>query len=622
MPELREVELRIAVAEGVLSRSEADALGEEARRKKQSPLALLVEQGRLSEDSFQSILAEAMNDPVLRAAGTDASASTYTMQAEPPPPGEPPFPVVGWDRYTPVRFLGQGGMGMVFLATRHPAAPRGRDQVRARRRAPTTSGALSSGGARPGAGQPRSGVQGLRGRRGRGRGLHRDAVHRRPSRWSELADELTLEQKATWCAARRSGVAEAHRVGLIHRDLKPSNIMVERSDDGELRPYVMDFGLAREWTDVGDDPDRHGARHAATTWRPSRRRARPTSSIAGPTCTASAPRSITLLTGEPAVPGETALEVLHSLIARRAAPGRARSIRDSRRISRRSCSSAWRRTRSARYDSARALADDLGRFLNGEPVIARPAGTWYRLRKRLAKHRRMVAVAAVAFAALRGRDRVGGPDPRARRPSREQFARRFTEQVERIEAMALYSALAPRHDVRADRAELRARMREIEDEIQQAGEVAAGPGHYALGRGYLALGDDDQARAKLDDAWREGFREPRGGVRAGAGARAPLPAGPARRRAHRRQAAATRRSSARSSSSIAGRRWPTSRRAGAPRCHRRSTSPRWYRSTRAISTRRCTHLDAIGAGQAVVLRGPAAARRHPVAASTGGSPAW
>src|SRR5215813_10978116 len=106
MPELREVELRIAVAEGVLSRAEADALGEEARRKKQSPLALLVEQGRLSEDSFQSILAEAMNDPVWRAAGQDALASTHTMQMPPLPAGDSPFPVAGWDRYTPVRFLG------------------------------------------------------------------------------------------------------------------------------------------------------------------------------------------------------------------------------------------------------------------------------------------------------------------------------------------------------------------------------------------------------------------------------------------------------------------------------------------------------------------------------------
>src|SRR4030095_12412992 len=53
MPDLREVEIRIAVAEGVLSRSEADALAEEARLKQKNPLGLLLERGRLSEDSLQ-----------------------------------------------------------------------------------------------------------------------------------------------------------------------------------------------------------------------------------------------------------------------------------------------------------------------------------------------------------------------------------------------------------------------------------------------------------------------------------------------------------------------------------------------------------------------------------------
>src|SRR6185295_7354450 len=115
MPDLREVELRIAVAEGLLSRPEADQLGEEARRKQQSPLALLVQQGRMSEASYQSLFAAALADPALHEV-REGSASTFTMSAPPPSSDDPPFPVASWDRYSNVRFLGQGGMGKVYLA--------------------------------------------------------------------------------------------------------------------------------------------------------------------------------------------------------------------------------------------------------------------------------------------------------------------------------------------------------------------------------------------------------------------------------------------------------------------------------------------------------------------------
>jgi serine/threonine-protein kinase len=42
-----------------------------------------------------------------------------------------------------------------------------------------------------------------------------------------------------------SGLAVAHDEGIVHRDLKPDNVLVAHSADGEVRPVVMDFGIAK-----------------------------------------------------------------------------------------------------------------------------------------------------------------------------------------------------------------------------------------------------------------------------------------------------------------------------------------------------------------------------------------
>jgi hypothetical protein len=81
--------------------------------------------------------------------------------------------------------------------------------------------------------------------------------------------------------------------------------------------------------------------------------------------------------------------------------------------------------------------------------------------------------------------------------------------VERIEALARYSALSPLHDTREDRRTLRASMEVLEAEVRQAGPQALGPGQYALGRALLALDDREGARARLESAWEHGYREPR-----------------------------------------------------------------------------------------------------------------
>ncbi|HMG55840.1 MAG TPA: serine/threonine-protein kinase, partial [Kofleriaceae bacterium] len=505
MADLREVELRIAVAEGVLSRSEADALGDEARRKQQSPLALLVERGRISDESYQSFFAAALNDPVWRAAGHDASGSTYTMLAAPAPiSDEPAFPVAAWDRYVNVRFLGQGGMGKVFLAVdarlRREVAikfVRGDDAEHVRRLIAEARTQAKISHERICRVYEVGEVDGKV-------YIAMQYIHGVPL--GQLSGELTLEQKAMLVRGAAEGIHEAHRLGIIHRDIKPSNIMVERTDDGDIRPYVMDFGLARSAQDAGTT--QAGAvlgtpRYMAPEQAhgdPARLDRRADVYSLGATL-------YHLVTGFPPVDGSTVTEVIHNLMASEPRPLRARDPGipiDLEAI----VLKCLERDRSARYDSARALADDLGRFLDGEPVLARPAGAWYRLRKRLVKHRRLVIVGAVVLVALAVA--IGWAIATSREASeRERLARDFTERVERIEATATASALAPRHDVRGDRKALRKQMAVLDSDIRDAGEVAAGPGHYALGRGYLALGDDEQARAQLDAAWRDGFREPR-----------------------------------------------------------------------------------------------------------------
>ena len=63
---------------------------------------------------------------------------------------------------------------------------------------------------------------------------------------------MSLEQKVKVIREAADALHAAHRLGLIHRDVKPGNIMVVTSEDGSIKPYVVDFGLAREVSNVSD----------------------------------------------------------------------------------------------------------------------------------------------------------------------------------------------------------------------------------------------------------------------------------------------------------------------------------------------------------------------------------
>jgi serine/threonine-protein kinase len=161
-----------------------------------------------------------------------------------------------------------------------------------------------------------------------------------------------------------------------------------------------------------------------------------------------------------------------------------------------------------RYDSARALAEDLRRFLDGDPIAARPDGIATRFTRRVRKNPALAAMAAglllalISFGLFAVRSRLEAA-------RRSEIARGLGEEIRETEVLIRFAShMLPLHDVNRERAVVRHRMRDLEARLPAMGPSARAPGAYALGRGHLVLGELDAARERLQRAWDLGLRSP------------------------------------------------------------------------------------------------------------------
>ncbi len=324
-------------------------------------------------------------------------------------------------RYRIIREIGRGGMGAVYeaeqdnprrtvalkiikpgvMSREHIRRFEHEAQILGRLQHPGIAQIFEAGvfgeGGETG-GQPYFAMEFIRGQR-----LHDYAMQH----FLSTRDRLRLMVKV--CHA----VQHAHQKGVIHRDLKPGNILVtddsapvgEASSTARAQPKILDFGIARATdadvqsatlrTDIGQligtipymSPEQAGGNPDELDTRSD--------------VYALGVIAYQLLSGH--LPYNLQKKFIHEAVRviREDEPTRLASIDralggDVEIV----IGKALEKERDRRYQSAQEFASDIERYLNDEPIVARPASTWYNARKFARRNKALVGGVAATFLAL------------------------------------------------------------------------------------------------------------------------------------------------------------------------------------------------------------------------------
>ena len=320
------------------------------------------------------------------AGGRDPSGNTMSWASGfPPPAPDPsvrevigPAPEADFGRYALLEEIGRGGMGVVYKARQkdldrlvaikmilasHLASPRQVERFYAE--------------ARAAARVQHPNIVVIH-EVGQCRGQHYFAMEYVPG--AGLTGLIARGPVAPEAAARHvlavaRAVEHLHAQGIVHRDLKPSNILVDEAG----QPCVTDFGLAKI-LESGGNSTKTGAIVGTPSYMAPEQAAGRASAV-GPRSDVYSLGAILyeLIVGRPPFRSENPMETLVQVLE--GEPPRPSAYRPGLPAALESiCLKCLEKDPAGRYPTAAALAEDLERFLHGEPVEARQ-GPLHRLRR-------------------------------------------------------------------------------------------------------------------------------------------------------------------------------------------------------------------------------------------------
>lgn len=176
-------------------------------------------------------------------------------------------------------------------------------------------------------------------------------------------------------------IAHAHAHKIIHRDLKPANILIDRAGS----PKITDFGVCKLLASHSQITS-HGELIGTPHYMPPEQAGTPDAVIAPASDVYSIGAVLyAMLTARPPFQAPSPIDVITQVVTKEPVPP-SRLVSGVPEDLETITLKCLAKSPKDRYESAQALAEDLGRFINDEPILAKPPGWVKRLHHAIRRH--------------------------------------------------------------------------------------------------------------------------------------------------------------------------------------------------------------------------------------------